>query len=321
MLAVLSVADGVPVSQIASFLRVHRLSIYAWLKSYTESRDPAALADRYHGHRPVGWTDRIAAALKAAMRKPPDEYGYKAVAWTSVLLREHVQKVCGVRTSMRTVCRLLKDLNFVWKRPRHILLGAKSPRVSRRLRLIRKKVRGLPEGCAKLFEDETDLLFFPPLRAGWFERGKPADIPISGWNAKRTVFGAINVETGRRIFVVRPDICALDFHVALRAIREDHGERKVALLLDKASRHTAGSSVKLAAELDIQLIWLPPRCANVNPMDRLWRWGKERICANRQHPDIDSQATKFVEYLLSLSPEESLQMAGIRSGRFWVLPG
>jgi hypothetical protein len=223
-----------------------------------------------------------------------------------------------VKTSAKTIRRLLKQLNFVWKRPRHALQGAKSPRVSRRLRLIRKKVRGLPAGCAKLFEDETDLLFFPPLRAGWFERGKPAEVPISGWNAKRTVFGALDVETGHRTLVVRPGICAPDFHAALRAIRAGHGDRQVALLLDKASRHTAASSVRLAAQLDIQLIWLPPRSTNINPMDRLWRWGKERICANKQHPDIDSQATKFVEYLQSLSPQEALRMGGILSGRFWL---
>jgi len=91
------------------------------------------------------------------------------------------------------------------------------------------------------------------------------------------------------------------------------------LLLDKASRHTAHTSEELAAELDSALIWLPRRCANVNPMDRLWRWGKEKICANKQHPDIDSPASMFVKYLHSLSPQGALRKAGILSGRFWLL--
>src|SRR5262249_46482769 len=204
---------------------------------------------------------------------------------------------------------------------RHALQGTKSPRVSRRLRLIRKKVRDLPAGCAKLFEDETDLLLYPPLRAGWFQRGKPAEVPINGWNAKRTVFGTIDIETGQRTFVVRPGICAPDFHATLRSIREAYGSREVALLLDKASRHTAHASGKLAAKLDIELIWLPPRSTNVNPMDRLWRWGKEKICANKQHPDIDSQAQMFVEYLLGLTPRDALRMSGMLSGRFWLFRG
>ncbi len=176
----------------------------------------------------------------------------------------------------------------------------------------------MPADCAKLFEDETELHLFPPLRAGWFKQGKPARVPISGWNAKRAVFGTIDVETGQRTFVVSAGICAPNFHEALRTIREAYNDRKVALLLDKASRHTAHTSVELATELDIELIWLPARSTNINPMDRLWRWGKDKICANRQHPDIDFQASKFVEYLLSLPPQECSRKAGILSGRFWL---
>jgi hypothetical protein len=135
------------------------------------------------------------------------------------------------------------------------------------------------------------------------------------------VFGTIDVETGRRTFVVRKGICAPDFHEALRSIRRAYGDRKVALLLDKASRHTAHASTDLAAELDMELIWLPTRTTNINPMDRLWRQGKDNICANMQHPDIDAQATMFVEYLLSLSPQEALRKSGMLSGRFWLFRG
>jgi hypothetical protein len=101
-------------------------------------------------------------------------------------------------------------------------------------------------------------------------------------------------------------------------IRQGYGHRRVALLLDKASRHTAQGSKDLAGELDSELIWLPPHSTNVNPMDRLWRWGKERTCANRQHASIDYQAEFFIEYLLSLSPQEALRQAGILSEKFWL---
>src|SRR5262249_45501468 len=148
----------------------------------------------------------------------PDELGYLAVNWTVPLLREHIEKEWGQRPSDEQVRLELRRLNYVWKRPGVDLRGAKSPRVRRRLRLIRKKVRALPADCTKLFEDETDLLLYPPLRAGWFERGKQTKVSISGWNAKRTVFGTIDVETGRRVFVVRPGICAPDFHAILRVV-------------------------------------------------------------------------------------------------------
>jgi hypothetical protein len=191
--------------------------------------------------------------------------------------------------------------------------------VRRGLRLLRTKVKGLPAGCGKLFEDETDLLLFPPLRAGWFLRGKEAHVRITGKNAKRTVFGTIDVEGGGRLFVAGEGACGIDFQVLLRLIRTKYGKRRVAVLLDRASRHTADESKRLAAELDIALLWLPSHCVNVNPLDRLWEAGKGRICANKQHMSVDYQAQFFIDYLLSLPDEEALRRAGILSKRFWLL--
>ena len=88
--------------------------------------------------------------------------------------------------------------------------------------------------------------------------------------------------------------------------------------MDGASRHSAHYSEWLAADLDIELIYLPARCTNINPMDRLWKWGKDKICANKQYLSIDYQADRFIEYLLGLSPQEALRKAGILSGRFWL---
>jgi transposase len=312
----LMLADGHTWSTIGAVLFVSSSTIARWQHRFEDQGLDGLISPlRVPRSR---WSDEATAVLRMALAHSPDELGYLAVNWTVLLLREHILNELEQKPSDLQVRRQLRQLNYVWKRPGLDLLVSKSKRVKRRLRLIREKVRNLPSGCVKLFEDETDLLLFPPLRAGWFKRGKPARVPISGWNAKRTVYGTIDLETGRRTFVVRPGICAPDFHATLRSLREVYRHRKVALLLDKASRHTAHASERLAAELNIELIWLPPRCTNINPMDRLWRWGKEKICANRQHADIDSQASMFVQYLHNLSPQEALRKAGMLSGRFWL---
>jgi transposase len=264
------------------------------------------------------WSDEVEATLRRALERSPDQWGYRAVNWTVFLLRDHVEQQLGQRPCDPLVRQLLRQLGYVWKRPRHALHESKSPRVLRRLRAIRKRVQSLPPGCVKLFEDETDLHLFPPLRAGWFLRGKPAKVPISGENAKRTVFGAINVETGERTLVCREGACAPDFHALLRLVRQAYEGKRVVMLLDGASRHTAHESGKFMADLGIEAIRLPVRCSNINPMDRLWRWGKDKICANKQYLSIDYQADRFIEYLLGLSPEEALRKAGIRSGNFWL---
>jgi transposase len=172
-----------------------------------------------------------------------------------------------------------------------------------------------PRGVA-LAEDETELRLFPPLRAGWTVRGRPAPVPISGWNAKRALFGAINLETGHRIFLARGHQRAADCQAFFEAIRRRYPGRHVAVLLDENSSHTAAGSRALADRLGIELLWLPKRSPHLNPMDHLWRHGKEVVSANHQYESVEAQVERFVGYLAGLGRREALRKAGVLSENF-----
>lgn len=169
-----------------------------------------------------------------------------------------------------------------------------------------------------LAEDETDLLLFPPLRAGWSLRGEPKEVLLSGRNARRVVFGVMNLRTGTRLFLVREHQRAEDFQAFLRLVQHHYRGWHVALLLDEDSSHTAGASQRLVSCLDIELLWLPKRSPKLNPMDHLWGDGKDQISANRQYATIDDQVEWFVQYLSHLSAWEALHKAGILSKKFWL---
>jgi hypothetical protein len=156
------------------------------------------------------------------------------------------------------------------------------------------------------------------LRAGWSLRGQPREILISGTNARRVVFGAMNVRTAHRLFLVREHQRAVDFQAFLRLLHQHYRGWHVALLLDGDSSHTADGSEGLAAELDIETIWLPKRSPKLNPMDHLWGDGKDEISANKQYATIDDQANRFLDYLTSLSAWEALNKAGVLSEHFWL---
>src|SRR5271163_3086849 len=77
------------------------------------------------------------------------------------------------------------------------------PHRAAKMRRIRRYIKGLGPRDVVLFEDETDLLLFPPLRACWARRGQDADVPLSGANAKRVLLGALNPSNGTRLFLER----------------------------------------------------------------------------------------------------------------------
>src|SRR4029077_10433130 len=130
----------------------------------------------------------------------------------------------------------------------------------RKNRRICRRIRGLGPRSAVLAEDETDLLLLPPLRACWAPRGQPARVWLTGSNARRVVFGALNVWTGSRLLLPRQRQRAGDFQEFLRLVHYHYRGWHVALLLDEDSSHTAGGSVGLAERLGIELLWLPKRC-------------------------------------------------------------
>jgi DDE superfamily endonuclease len=161
-------------------------------------------------------------------------------------------------------------------------------------------------------------LLFPPLRAAWGRRGQPLEVPISGRNARRVVFGSLNLDTGQRLFLARQRQRSEDFRAFLRLVAGYYGGRSVALLLDEDPSHTALASLALADQLGVRLVWLPKRCPELNGMDHLWGHGKDHVCANRQYDDIEAETQRFIAYLQGLSNHEALRQAGLLSPHFWL---
>ncbi len=191
-------------------------------------------------------------------------------------------------------------------------------RSARKKRRIRRQIRALPRRSVVLAEDETDLMMFPPLRAGWSRKGEPTEVHISGWNARRVIFGTMNLMTGTRLFLPRPKGRAGDFQAFLKEIRGHYRGWHVALLLDSDPSHTAKASVRAAEGMT--LLWLPKRSPELNPMDTLWGQGKDVIAANKQYATIDEQVDRFLAHLISLPCSEALHTSGVLSDDFWLRP-
>jgi transposase len=315
-LALLQLDRGLSVAAIAAELGVSRQSIYNWLDRYLIAPTPRVLRDR-RGHAHVtAWDEDLLAVLHSALERPPGHWGYRDLEWTIPLLQQHLSHWDDHWWSETTLRRQVHGLGYVWKRPRYVLKPDRYR--SRKMCRIRQRVKDLGPQVALLFEDETDLLLFPPLRGCWARRGDSAEVVLSGRNARRVLFGAIHVRTGHRLLLPRRRQRAEDFQAFLQLVHEHYRGWPVWLLLDEDSSHTAAASVGLARELQIGLIWLPKRCPELNAMDHLWGHAKDEVCANHQDPSIEHLVDAFIRYVQSLSPTEARRKAGILSEDFWL---
>ena len=99
-------------------------------------------------------------------------------------------------------------------------------------------MKGLPVGGRLLVLDQTALRHLPPLRAAWALRGQQAAVRISGTNARRSLFGSLDLRTGRRVLMVRKHQRLADYHGFLRRLRHGVGSCGARwLLLDRHGSH------------------------------------------------------------------------------------
>lgn len=169
-----------------------------------------------------------------------------------------------------------------------------------------------------VFSDATILTETPPLRGCWSRVGHQAEVPITGNRDKRVVFGALNPRTGAVWFDESEKWNQDAFQAHLHSIRARWRGWRLVLFLDRGSPHTANRSRALAAELGIELRFLPTACPELNPVEGLWRHVKGRVLANEPTPDLRVSLGRVYDELFQMTPNERLQLAGVLSGNFWL---
>jgi transposase len=172
-----------------------------------------------------------------------------------------------------------------------------------------------------LFTDWTLLRLFPPLRAMWAAIGTQAKVSITGQNAKRVLFGTINVRTAHRTVTIGRGVGTHEVQAFLLALRKAYRRAgTIWLLADRASGHTAAATLALAKELRIEFVWLPRQWPELNAMDQLWKELKRNVAANRQAASIDNLADRACQWVLNLTPSKARRKSGMASSKFWLRP-
>jgi len=64
---------------------------------------------------------------------------------------------------------------------------------------------------------------------------------------------------------------------------------RVVLVMDNASYHKSASALAALSlfEHRVMIIWLPPYCSDLNPIERFWRYLKDLACANKLEDNIE----------------------------------
>ena len=269
--ALLLVAEGHSMAEAARRCRVNRSSVHRWLAQYKVEHEATALIDRPRSGRPRLHRQAHAAAAgggpgtrPAPLRLPGHELDGAAAGARPGREGPRGQPADPAAPAARGGLSL--------EAPALRLCRARGSSGAEKGGITRRLKAGWHRGDRLLCLDWTLLRLFPPLRATWALKGAQAVVPITGRNAKRVLFGAIDLRSARRVVLIRSHAGQAGAQAFLRALRRRYRRAGwLWLLTDRASAHTAPQTLALATRLRIRFVWLPRQAPELSPMDQLWR--------------------------------------------------
>ena len=119
----------------------------------------------------------------------------------------------------------------------------------------------------------------------WFTRGqRPSGLCDQRYTWTH-LFGAVRPATGDAFALVLPQVSTATMNIflaqfAARLATDEHA----VLVLDRAGWHTAK---KLIVPGNVTLVWLPPYSPQLNPVERIWLFLRERHLSHRLLDDYD----------------------------------
>lgn len=83
-------------------------------------------------------------------------------------------------------------------------------------------------------------------------------------------------------------------------LTEEYPTGRVVLVMDNASYHKSAPALAALSlfEHRVMVVWLPPYCSDLNPIERYWRHVKDHACANKLQDTIEA-VVKSAEQVLS----------------------
>jgi len=168
--------------------------------------------------------------------------------------------------------------------------------------------------------DETALREFPPLRARWRRRGVPAIVLLSGKNDRRTIVGALQVDSGELVTTVRKQGRTDDVLVAVEQLGTVRPDVPKLLIWDNAPPHHPHRVRDAAAAAGITLAFLPFRSPELMPLEDLWRGLKQTVAANRCYPSLEELTQRALAWLEAMTPADRLRRCGFETSKFDWLP-
>jgi transposase len=250
---------GLTAAEIAALFEYDARTVRRWIDRYNRE-GVAGLEDRRRSGAPRLGGAGLGRRIRMLLRQPR--------AWTVRQMR----RALGYPTmSLTTLARRVRE-QASWRRPRLVAKG--DPNEAAVLAALHQEIAALPEGAVILAEDESHINLLPWLRSTWIVRGERQQVMTPGTNERRSIFGAIELATGRWLYHIAKRATSAAFIEFLEQILDAYPAAPViAIVLDNVSTHSSRAVERwlaAPAHARVRLLHGARYSPHHNPVERVW---------------------------------------------------
>lgn len=316
---VLLSAAGYSAPKIGELFGYEAETVRSWLRRY-QDQGYQGLADQPRRGRPPK-EPFLTAIVQAQASQPPPNSGYLQACWTVALLVLHLCQRFRVLVKPATLRRALHRAGFHWTRPKLAPAHRRDPQAEAKQEHLRQ-ILALPAAIL-IAEDECDLHLLAVVRAMWQRIGSQIRIPTPGQNAKRGVFGFLNLRTGEWFYHLTEHKRGTEFIAFLDQLLLIYPLAPIFVLVDNASIHTSQAVKKWVADHPrLELVYLPTYSGHkLNPVEKVWWALKAEISANRCFKNLIDLDCAIQRFFAGFTPTAALHLVNseiIRSAQVYL---
>lgn len=147
------------------------------------------------------------------------------------------------------------------------------------------------------FFDESRFGTHSKLGHGWFKKGTRPRVRIKLGFKNFYVYSATHSKTGEHFSLIIPYLNTECMNIFLEELSKHLGSRIATIVMDQAAWHKSST---LAIPNNINIVYLPPYCPELNPVERLWRYIKHHIIRNKVYDSIDELENRLSNFMKNL---------------------
>ena len=261
---------GGKIWRIAKIVGRHSSTVSRWLRRM-ECEGLEARHDNKSPGRPRKLDPEQERAVEEDLDKPPDESGFVHGSWNAKLVARRILERFGVTCGRRTALRVAHRLGFSVRKPWSIPYNCATP--EEQAEFIEKTgatiARWKEEGRTVLAVDAATLRDSPTSGRGLRRRGGKATVRTNHSKKAIHLIGALG--DGTLDLQFHGDLKAGSYTSLVEYARRRH--EKVGIIADNAGAIT-GKAMRdyvSGTEGAVEIIHIPPRTPQLNPIEIQWR--------------------------------------------------